>query len=83
MATHLSALAWKIPRTEEPVPIGYRPWGREESDTTEQQQQQHGELSLLSQPEASSEGGSRVVGHTALHLLWRFAPEHEARKGAV
>ena len=33
MATHSSILAWKIPRTEEPV--GYSPWGRKESDMTE------------------------------------------------
>ena len=33
MAPHSSTLAWKIPRTEEPV--GCSPWGREESDTTE------------------------------------------------
>ena len=33
MATHSSILAWRIPWTEEPV--GYRPWGRKESDTTE------------------------------------------------
>ena len=30
MATHSSALAWKIPWTEE----GYSLWGREESDTS-------------------------------------------------
>ena len=35
MAPHSSTLAWKIPWTEEPVPIGYRPWGRKESDMTE------------------------------------------------
>ena len=34
MAPHSSTLAWKIPWTEEPG--GYSPWGREESDTTEQ-----------------------------------------------
>ena len=34
MAPHSSTLAWKIPWTEEPV--GYSPWGRKESDTTEQ-----------------------------------------------
>ena len=34
MAPHSSTLAWKIPWTEEPV--GCSPWGREESDTTEQ-----------------------------------------------
>ena len=34
MATPSSTLAWKIPWTEEPG--GYSPWGREESDTTEQ-----------------------------------------------
>ena len=33
MATHSSTLAWKIPWTEGLV--GYSPWGREESDTTE------------------------------------------------
>ena len=34
MATHSSILAWKILWTEEPV--GYGPWGKKESDTTEQ-----------------------------------------------
>ena len=34
MAPHSSTLAWKIPWTEEPDSC--RPWGREESDTTEQ-----------------------------------------------
>ena len=29
MATHSSILAWKIPW------VGYSPWGRKESDTTE------------------------------------------------
>ena len=33
MAPHSSPLAWKIPRTEEPV--GCSPWGREEPDMTE------------------------------------------------
>ena len=33
MATHSSILAWRIPWTEELV--GYSPWGRKESDTTE------------------------------------------------
>ena len=33
MATHSSPLAWKIPWTESVV--GYSPWGRKESDTTE------------------------------------------------
>ena len=33
MAAHASMLAWRIPWTEEPG--GLRPWGREESDTTE------------------------------------------------
>ena len=33
MATHSSTLAWKIPWMEEPC---YSPWGRKESDTTEQ-----------------------------------------------
>ena len=35
MATHSSTLAWKIPWTEEPG-AGYCPWGRKESDMTEQ-----------------------------------------------
>ena len=33
MAVHSSTVAWKIPWTEKPV--GYSPWGRKESDTTE------------------------------------------------
>ena len=32
LATHSSILAWRIPWTE----VGYSPWGRKESDTTEQ-----------------------------------------------
>ena len=35
MATHSSILAWRIPWTEEPDRL-YSPWGRRESDTTEQ-----------------------------------------------
>ena len=34
MAPHSSTLAWKIPWTEEP--LGCSPWGRKESDMTEQ-----------------------------------------------
>ena len=34
MATHSSILAWEIPWTEERA--FYSPWGRKESDTTEQ-----------------------------------------------
>ena len=34
VAIHSSFLAWKIPWTEEPG-LGYSPWGRKESDTTE------------------------------------------------
>ena len=34
MATPSSVLVWRIPWTEEPGP--YSPWGRKESDTTEQ-----------------------------------------------
>ena len=33
MAAHFSILAWKIPWTWSLV--GYRPWGRKKSDTTE------------------------------------------------
>ena len=36
MAPHSSTLAWKIPWMEELV--GYSPWGRKESDTTERLQ---------------------------------------------
>ena len=39
MATHSSVLAWRIPGTGDLV--GYRLWGRTESDTTEVTQQQH------------------------------------------
>ena len=35
LATHSGTLAWKIPWTEKPG-AGYSPWGRKESDTTEQ-----------------------------------------------
>ena len=34
MATHSNILVWRIPWTEETA--GYSPWGRKESDTTEQ-----------------------------------------------
>ena len=34
MATHCSTLAWKIPWAEELV--GFSPWGRTESDMTEE-----------------------------------------------
>ena len=34
MAIYSSILAWEIPWTEKPG--GYSPWGRKESDTTEQ-----------------------------------------------
>ena len=36
MATHSSILAWRIPWTEESGGLQYSPWGRKESDTTEQ-----------------------------------------------
>ena len=35
MATHSSILAWKMPWKEGRSLVGYRPWGRKESDTTE------------------------------------------------
>ena len=38
MATHSSVLAWRIPGTGSLV--GFRLWGRTESDTTEATQQQ-------------------------------------------
>ena len=34
MVTHSSILAWKIPWTRRSL-VGYSPWGRKESDTTE------------------------------------------------
>ena len=39
MAAHSSILAWRIPWTEEPV--GYSPWGRKASDTTEVTEHAH------------------------------------------
>ena len=44
MVTHSSILAWKIPWSEKPV--GYRPWDRKESDTTEQLHSLHYRLVL-------------------------------------
>ena len=35
MATHSSILAWRIPWIEGSL-MGYNPWGRKDSDTTEQ-----------------------------------------------
>ena len=35
MAPHSSILAWRIPRTEEPGWLGYRPWGCKELEMTE------------------------------------------------
>ena len=35
MATHSSILAWRIPWTEKPGRL-HSPWGRKESDMTEQ-----------------------------------------------
>ena len=35
MATHSSILTWEISWTEETL-VGYSPWGRKESDTTQQ-----------------------------------------------
>ena len=34
MANHSSILAWRLPWTERSL-VGYSPWGRKESDTTE------------------------------------------------
>ena len=45
MATHSRILAWEIPWTEEPG--GYSPWGREESDMTEQLNNNNKSLLLL------------------------------------
>ena len=44
MAPHSSTLAWEIPWMEELV--GYSPWGRKESDTTEQKKKKSG-LSVI------------------------------------
>ena len=35
MATHSSALAWRIPWTEKQSMVDYSPWGHKELDTTE------------------------------------------------
>ena len=39
LATHSSILAWRIPRTEEPV--GYGPWDHKELDMTEATEHAH------------------------------------------
>ena len=43
MATQFSIPAWEIPGTEEPV--SFSPWGRKESDTTEQLNNKNNNLS--------------------------------------
>ena len=45
MATHSSILAWEILWTEEPV--GYSPWGRRGSDTTEMTEHEHCFISFI------------------------------------
>ena len=46
MATQSSILAWRIPWTEESL-VGYSPWGRKESDTTELLSLTHSEQNIL------------------------------------
>ena len=46
MATHSSILAWRIPWTAETDGL-YSPWGRRESDTTEQLTQSGDYLCLM------------------------------------
>ena len=36
MATHSGILSWRSPWREEPGMLDYSPWGRKESDMTEQ-----------------------------------------------
>ena len=68
MATHFSALAWRIPGTAEPG--GYRLWGCTELDTTEvtyQEQQQQQQQWLLSSPDGTDgKESARNVGHLGL-----------------
>ena len=40
IATLFTISAWRIPWTEESL-VGYSPWGRKESDTTEQRSLTH------------------------------------------
>ena len=58
MAIHSSILAWRIPRTEEPV--GYSPWGCKESDTL---REFHSLILCLARKDA------RVF-----ILIWQFSP---------
>ena len=58
MAIHSSILAWRIPRTEEPV--GYSPWGCKESDTL---REFHSLILCLARKDA------RVS-----ILIWQFSP---------
>ena len=46
LATQSSILAWRIPWTEESL-VGYSPWGRKESDTTELLSLTHSEQNIL------------------------------------
>ena len=41
IATHFCILAWKIPWTEKPVAMGYRPWVHTESVTEVTQHTKH------------------------------------------
>ena len=73
MATHSSILAWKIPWTEEPV--GYSPWGRKESDTTEWLQLLSWELGWglsFSRPVATA-GSSRFANILSEISRWHHA----------
>ena len=77
MATHPSTLSWRIPGTGEPV--GYRLWGRTESDTTEvtwQQQQQQQNLGGL-------EAWPRPVSQVVPGGFREDAVGGEGQRGAV
>ena len=63
MATHSSALAWRIPGTRSLV--GCRLWGRTESDTTEATWQQQQPV-LPNQPEGTGAPDSVWVGSALL-----------------
>ena len=61
MATHSSVLAWRIPGTGSLV--GYRLWGRTESDTTEvTQQQQQQQMALVVKNSPANAGHLRNLG---------------------
>ena len=65
MKIHSSILAWESPWTRSLV--GYSPWGRKESDTTEPLNKEQVELSQLTTSLFASLG--KIPGKKSLHSL--------------